>query len=37
MTDRFFSALGHAVVRFRWPVLAAWIVLIVLTSAAFPS
>jgi RND superfamily putative drug exporter len=37
VSDRFFSALGHVVVRFRWLVVAAWIAAIVLTSAAFPS
>jgi RND superfamily putative drug exporter len=37
VSDRLFSALGRSVVRFRWLVLAAWIALIVLTSAAFPS
>ena len=36
-TDRFFSALGRFVVRFRYPVVAVWIALIVLTAAAFPS
>jgi RND superfamily putative drug exporter len=37
MTDRFFRALGHYVVRLRWPIVAAWLVAIVLTSVAFPN
>ncbi|MGH9104574.1 MAG: MMPL family transporter [Acidimicrobiales bacterium] len=34
---RFFSALGHFVVRFRFVVLAAWLAAIVVTSVALPS
>ena len=37
MSDRLFSVLAHGVVRFRWLVVAGWIALIVLTSAALPS
>src|SRR5580693_247718 len=37
MSDRLYALIGRSVVRFRWLVVAAWIVLIVLTSAAFPS
>jgi RND superfamily putative drug exporter len=37
MADRFYAGLARSVVRFRWLVLAAWIVLIVLTSASLPS
>jgi RND superfamily putative drug exporter len=37
MTDRFFRALGHHVVRLRWPIVAAWLVAIVATTLAFPS
>ena len=37
MSDRFFSGLGHVVVRFRWLVVAVWIALIVLTSVTFPT
>ncbi|MCW3018983.1 MAG: hypothetical protein JWN10_1291 [Solirubrobacterales bacterium] len=37
MSDRFFSALARAVVRFRWLVVTLWIAAIVIASAAFPS
>ncbi len=37
MSDRFFTALARVVVRFRWLVVALWIALVVITSAAFPS
>ena len=37
VSDRFFSALGRVVVRFRCLVVAVWIALIVVTSAALPS
>jgi RND superfamily putative drug exporter len=36
-TDRAFAVLAHVVVRFRWVVVAAWIVIVVVTSSAFPS
>ncbi len=32
-----YEALGRFVVRFRWPVVAFWLLVAVLTSAAFPS
>lgn len=35
--DRVFAVLAHVVVRFRWLVVAAWIAIVVITSAAFPS
>ncbi len=37
MSDRLYAALARAVVRFRWLVVALWIALVVITSAAFPS
>jgi RND superfamily putative drug exporter len=37
VSDRLFSALGRAVVRFRWLVVAAWIALVVITAATLPS
>jgi putative drug exporter of the RND superfamily len=37
VSDRLYSALARAVVRFRWLVVALWIALVVITSAAFPS
>ena len=37
MSDRFFTALARVVVRFRWLVVALWIAVVVITSAAFPS
>jgi RND superfamily putative drug exporter len=36
-TDRAFAVLARVVVRFRWVVVAAWIVIVVVTSSAFPS
>ena len=35
--DRFFDALGLFVVRFRYPVVLAWIVLVVIASRVLPS
>jgi putative drug exporter of the RND superfamily len=37
MSDRLYALIGRSVVRFRWLVVAVWIVLIVLSTAAFPS
>ena len=37
MSDRFFTVLGRVVVRFRWLVVALWVALVVIASAAFPS
>jgi putative drug exporter of the RND superfamily len=37
VSDRFFTALARVVVRFRWLVVALWIAVVVITSAAFPS
>jgi putative drug exporter of the RND superfamily len=37
VSDRLYALIGRAVVRFRWLVVAVWIVLIVLSTAAFPS
>jgi RND superfamily putative drug exporter len=37
VSDRLFTVLARAVVRFRWLVVAVWIALIVFTSGAFPS
>ena len=36
-SDRLYGRLARFVVRFRWLVVAAWIVAIVVTSSAFPS
>ncbi|MGD0321093.1 MAG: MMPL family transporter [Acidimicrobiales bacterium] len=37
MTRRLYASLGRLVVRFRWPVVLAWIVVIVVSSRALPS
>jgi RND superfamily putative drug exporter len=37
VSDRLYSALARVVVRFRWLVVALWIAVVVITSAAFPS
>ena len=34
---RFYTGLGHLVVRFRWRIVLAWIVVIVVSSRALPS
>jgi RND superfamily putative drug exporter len=37
VTRRLYASLGRLVVRFRWPVVLAWIVVIVVSSRALPS
>jgi RND superfamily putative drug exporter len=35
--DRMFEAIARTIVRFRWLVLAAWLVVVIVVSGAFPS
>ena len=37
LPERFFAALGRFSVRFRWPVIVAWIAIAIITSIALPS